>query len=46
MLGTALTNQAANGWLNRRFLTGELTNKLGIQRLSLLKLEQYPVYLH
>lgn len=45
-LGTALRNNAGNGWWNRRFLTGEITKKLDIQRVSLLELERYPEYLH
>jgi hypothetical protein len=45
-LGIAVKDKVGNGWWNRRFASSELTNLIGIERISLLKLQRYPDYLH
>lgn len=45
-LGTTVAQRTANGWWNRRFLTGTVGSALGIARLEALDLQAYPEFLH
>jgi hypothetical protein len=45
-LGVMLGQRMLNNWFNRRFLTDVITNRLGIQKIEALTVQDYPEHLH
>jgi hypothetical protein len=45
-IGITLGQRMLNNWFNRRFLTDQITSRLGIQKIEALTVQDYPEYLH
>ncbi|MET0389069.1 MAG: hypothetical protein ABW321_24050, partial [Polyangiales bacterium] len=45
-IGIAVGQRMLNNWFNRRYLTDQIANRLGIQKIEALTVQDYPEHLH